>query len=170
MCGTQLTGFIDSVSKLIVRFPEHACKSFLVDLLKDGESVLAKHLDWLAEIMKSLDRRHWCTLLRRVRTNTPDRSYLSFLVVYDRPDKHIPTSLSLSNRRLPLGFSLSRFFSFFLLNYLPICIPDLGERCLVFRTSMGVFFLCLQRIHVEALRRSGPASNSGLVVLGEELP
>ncbi|XP_050436397.1 uncharacterized protein LOC126843110 isoform X3 [Adelges cooleyi] len=62
-CKTNLTGFIDSLSKLIVHFPEFACKSFLVGLLKDKDSVMVTHLHWLVEVMKSLDQNYWCTLL-----------------------------------------------------------------------------------------------------------
>lgn len=64
MCESNMTGFIDSLTKLIVHFSEYACKYFLIELLKDKESILVKHMDWLAEIMKSLDQQHWCTLLR----------------------------------------------------------------------------------------------------------
>lgn len=64
MCESNLTGFIESVSKLIIHFPEYACKTFLIELLKDKESILVKHIDWLVEIMKYLDQQHWCTLLR----------------------------------------------------------------------------------------------------------
>lgn len=60
---SNLTGFVDSLSKLIVHFPEYACKSFLVKLLIDRESILVKHLNWLVDIMQSLDQQHWCILL-----------------------------------------------------------------------------------------------------------
>lgn len=64
MCESNLTGFIESISKLIVHFPEYACKSFLVELLRDKNSILVKHVEWLAEIMKMLDQHYWCNLLR----------------------------------------------------------------------------------------------------------
>lgn len=66
---SNLTGFVDSLSKLIVHFPEYACKSFLVKLLIDRESILVKHLNWLVDIMKSLDQQHWCILLNEYINN-----------------------------------------------------------------------------------------------------
>ncbi|KAL4148475.1 hypothetical protein QTP88_002708 [Uroleucon formosanum] len=60
---SNLTGFVKSLSKLIVHFSEYACKSFLVKLLIDKESILVKHLNWLVDIMQSLDQQHWCILL-----------------------------------------------------------------------------------------------------------
>lgn len=61
---SNLTGFVKSLSKLIVHFSEYACKSFLVKLLIDKESILVKHLNWLVDIMQSLDQQHWCILLK----------------------------------------------------------------------------------------------------------
>ncbi|XP_026810561.1 uncharacterized protein LOC113552081 [Rhopalosiphum maidis] len=60
---SNLTGFVESLSKLIVHFSEYACKFFLVKLLIDRESILVKHLNWLVNIMQSLDQQHWCILL-----------------------------------------------------------------------------------------------------------
>ncbi|XP_050533640.1 uncharacterized protein LOC126901288 [Daktulosphaira vitifoliae] len=62
-CETNLTGFVQSLSKLIVYFPEYACKSFLVELLMNKYSLLVKYLDWLTEIMKPLDKKYWRILL-----------------------------------------------------------------------------------------------------------
>ncbi|VVC38416.1 Hypothetical protein CINCED_3A024146 [Cinara cedri] len=63
ICESNLTGFIESLSKLIIHFPEYACKCFIVKLLNDKDSILVKHIDWLVEIMKSLDQQNWCNLL-----------------------------------------------------------------------------------------------------------
>lgn len=60
---SNLTGFVDSLSKLIIHFPEYACKFLLVKLLVDRESILVKHLNWLVIIMQFLDQQHWCSLL-----------------------------------------------------------------------------------------------------------
>ncbi|XP_025207678.1 uncharacterized protein LOC112603366 [Melanaphis sacchari] len=69
---SNLTGFVESLSKLIVHFPEYACKFFLVKLLKDRESILVKHLNWLVKIMQSLDQQHWCILLNEYINHCDD--------------------------------------------------------------------------------------------------
>jgi len=61
---SNLTGFVDSLSKLIIHFPEYACKFLLIKLLIDRESILVKHLNWLVIIMQFLDQQHWCSLLK----------------------------------------------------------------------------------------------------------